>query len=196
MTSCELFIALIDNDCIQKSDAIILLEGDGFNRYQKAVDLYSEKWSNTIVFSGGITNYEYGSYPFNDVYPYIVKAGIPENAVIHEHQSQNTREQAVEVFKLAIAKSWKRLILVASFEHHYRAYLTFLREMLVNNSDILLFSSPVRRSMWFEKTGWGTRFDNLEVEFKKIAEYSKKGHIATFEQAIDYQKWKEKQLLK
>ena len=36
----ERFIALVDNDGILESDAIVLLEGDGFNRYKKAADLY------------------------------------------------------------------------------------------------------------------------------------------------------------
>ena len=34
LTNREKFIALTDNDGIQNSDAIILLEGDGFNRYK------------------------------------------------------------------------------------------------------------------------------------------------------------------
>ena len=55
MTSREKFIAIVDNDNIQKSDAIILLEGDGFNRYRKAVELYKEGYAEKIVFSGGIT---------------------------------------------------------------------------------------------------------------------------------------------
>ena len=49
LTSREKFIALTDNDSIQKSDAIILLEGDGFNRYKKAVDLYNVLWTFILV---------------------------------------------------------------------------------------------------------------------------------------------------
>ena len=32
-------MAIVDNDCLMKSDAAILLEGDGFFRFQKAVEL-------------------------------------------------------------------------------------------------------------------------------------------------------------
>ena len=34
----EKFIALVDNDGLLKSDVIVLLEGDGYNRYQKAAN--------------------------------------------------------------------------------------------------------------------------------------------------------------
>lgn len=43
ITDREKIIAIIDNDILFPSDAIILLEGDGLNRYQKAVELYNQK---------------------------------------------------------------------------------------------------------------------------------------------------------
>jgi uncharacterized SAM-binding protein YcdF (DUF218 family) len=194
MTNREKVIALIDNDCLQKSDAIVLLEGDGLNRYQKAVDLYNRGWANKIVFSGGITDYEYGSYPYSDVLPHILKTGVPQDIIIHEDKSLNTREQAIEVVKISIEKDWKRLILVATHEHQYRAYLTFLREVIDKKPSLILYNSPVRNLGWFSETGWGTRFDRIEKEFERIEKYSAQGHLATFEEVIEYQKWKEEQI--
>lgn len=194
ITNREKFIALVDNDCLRKSDAIVLLEGDGLNRYQKAVELYNKEFANKIVFSGGITDYEYGSFPFSDVLPHILRKGIPEKDIIHEDKSLNTREQAVEVIKMARLYNWKQLILVATHEHQFRAYLSFLREVLDCDSKIILYNAPVRNLGWFSETGWGTRFERLEKEFERIERYSKLGHLASFEEAIDYQKWKETQL--
>lgn len=193
MTDREKVIALVDNDCLQRSDAIVLLEGDGLNRYQKAVDLYNNKLADKIIFSGGITDYEYGSFPFSDVIPHILKTGVPVEAIIHEDKSLSTREQALEVIKLSILNRWTRLILVATHEHQYRAYLTFLRVVLDSNRNIFLFNAPVRNLPWFKETGWGTRFIRLEKEFERIEKYSDLGHLATFMEAIEYQKWKEKQ---
>ena len=194
MTNKEKFIALVDNDFTKVSDAIILLEGDGLNRYQHAIDLYNEGAARCIVFSGGITNYEYGSYPFEDILPYILKSGFPLDKLIHEDRSLNTKEQAHEIVKLAKTNNWNRLILVASHEHQYRAYLTFLKEILVSESPLILYNSPVRNLKWFEETGWGIRFNRLESEFEKISKYGALGHLATFEEAISYQKWKEEQI--
>jgi uncharacterized SAM-binding protein YcdF (DUF218 family) len=194
MTSKEKLIAIVDNDYIQKSDAIILLEGDGFNRYRKAVELYNEGYADKIVFSGGITDYEYGSFPFSDILPKILEEGVPKENIIHEHLSKNTREQAIEVIKYATKYNWDKLILVATHEHQYRAYLTFLKVVLATNQNIILYNAPVRNLGWFKETGWGKRIDRLEVEFKRIDEYSKLGHLATYEEAIDYQEQKESAL--
>lgn len=180
MTDREKVIALVDNDGLKKSDAIILLEGDGLNRYQKAVELYNGGWADKIVFSGGITDYEYGSFPFSDVLPHILKTGVPENAIIHEDKSLSTKEQSVEVIKMSMINGWKRMILVATHEHQYRAYLTFLREVLDKIPALVLFNAPARNLNWFVETGWGTRFRRLEMEFERIEKYSALGHLATF----------------
>lgn len=190
----EKFIALVDNDGILKSDVIVLLEGDGFNRYKKASNLYLNGLSEKIIFSGAITDYEYGSFPFEDILPKLVESGVPEGAIIHEKKSKNTRDQAIEVIKLAVYNNWRKIILVATHDHQYRAYLTFLKEVLDSGSDILLFNSPVRNLKWFEENVWGRRFDNIDKEFEKIDKYMSMGHLATYDEAIKYQELKEKKL--
>tara|TARA_B100000575_G_scaffold46581_1_gene33747 strand:+ start:34436 stop:35083 length:648 start_codon:yes stop_codon:yes gene_type:complete len=190
----EKFIALVDNDGLLKSDVIVLLEGDGFNRYKKASNLYLNGLSEKIIFSGAITDYDYGSFPFEDILPKLVESGVPKEAIIHEKKSKNTRDQAVEVIKLAISNNWRKIILVATHDHQYRAYLTFLKEVLDSKSDILLFNSPVRNLKWFEENAWGRRFDNIDKEFKKIDKYMSIGHLATYDDAIKYQELKEKKL--
>ncbi|MDD3138610.1 MAG: YdcF family protein [Lachnospiraceae bacterium] len=194
MTEREKCIAIIDNDILQKSDAIILLEGDGFNRYNKAVSLYKEGWSDKIIFSGGIVDYKYGSFPFSDVLPYLLKAGVESTSIIHENISKNTKEQAVEVIALARKNDWRRLILVASQEHQYRAYMTFLRQVMTLNTGTIIFNAPSRSLGWFCDDGWGIRFERLDDEFNKIERYSRNGDLATYEDVIKYQKWKEQLL--
>jgi len=193
MTEREVFIAIVNNDIIEPSDAIILLEGDGLNRYLEAVRLYNNNTANKIVFSGGITDYEYGSYPFGDIFPHLLQSGIPKDKIIHESKSLNTREQAIEIIKLSLVNKWRRLVLVASHEHQYRAYLTFLHEIITTKSDIVLYNAPVHNLSWFKESEWGIRYKRLELEFERIEEYSLLGHLATYSEAIEYQKWKEYQ---
>jgi uncharacterized SAM-binding protein YcdF (DUF218 family) len=194
ITDREKILAIVDNDCLSTSDAIILLEGDGFDRFRKAVSLYKQGKAPKIVFSGNITDYDYGSYPFAEVLPRMLEAGVPEEDIIHEDKSLNTREQAVEVVRMAQERGWKKLILVASHEHQYRAYLTFLREVLDSKSGITLYNAPARNLDWFVDKGWGTRFERLEAEILRIEKYTEMGHLANAQEVIDYQKWKEAQL--
>ena len=182
ITEREQIMAIVDNDCLRPSDAAILLEGDGFNRFQKAVELYKQSKVKKIIFSGNIIDKDYGSYPFAEIKPYIINQGVPEEDLIHEDNSKNTREQAIEVVKMSREKGWKKLALVASHEHQYRAYLTFLREVIDTNCGIILYNAPVRNLNWF---------DRLSDEFERIEKYSELGHLASAEEVIKYQKWKE-----
>ena len=100
----------------------------------------------------------------------------------------------VEVVRMAQERGWKKLILVASHEHQYRAYLTFLREVLDSKSGITLYNAPARNLDWFVDKGWGTRFERLEAEILRIEKYTELGHLANAQEVIDYQKWKEAQL--
>jgi len=184
-------MAIVDNDCLRKSDAIILLEGDGYYRFQKAVELYRKGIAEKIVFSGNIIDKDYGSFPYEEVKPFILAGGVPEEDLIHENKSLHTRQQAVEVVKMAMENGWKRLALVASHEHQYRAYLTFLREVLDTKSGIILYNAPVRNLSWFVDSGWGIRFNRLQAEFDRIEKYSAMGHLATAGEVVSYQKWKE-----
>lgn len=194
ITEREKILAIVDNDCLSPSDAIILLEGDGFDRFRKAVSLYRQGMAPKIVFSGNIVDYNYGSFPFSEVLPLMLKEGMPKEDIIHEDKSLNTREQAVEVVKMALERGWKKLVLVASHEHQYRAYLTFLREVLDSKSGITLYNAPVRNLNWFEDKGWGTRLERLEAEVARIEKYTAMGHLASAEEVIAYQQWKEVQL--
>lgn len=191
ITDMERIIAIVDNDCFTKSDAAVLLEGDGFNRFQKAVALYNKGLVSKIVFSGNIVDKDYGSFPFEEIKPFILQGGVPEKDLIHESKSLHTRQQAIEIVKMAMANGWKKLALVASHEHQYRAYLTFLREVLDSKSGLILYNTPVRNLNWFIDSGWGIRFDRLSAEFGRIEKYSAVGHLATYNEVIDYQKWKE-----
>ena len=191
ITDRETIMAIVDNDCLTNSDAAILLEGDGFFRYQKAIDLYRKGLVKKIVFSGNITDKAYGSYPYEEIKPFILQSGVPESALIHENVSLHTRQQAVEIVKMAEENGWKKLALVASHEHQYRAYLTFLRVVLDTKSGIILYNTPVRNLKWFVDSGWGSRFDRLSAEFDRIEKYTALGHLASAQEVVEYQKWKE-----
>ena len=194
ITDRETIMAIVDNDCLTVSDAGILLEGDGLFRIKKAVSLYQEGKVGKIVFSGNIIDKDYGSFPYEEARPVLLAGGVPEKDLIHEDMSTNTREQAVEVVKMARERGWKKLALVASHEHQYRAYLTFLREVLDTGSGLILYNAPARNLSWFIDSGWGIRFDRLQAEFDRIEKYSAMGHLATAAEVIEYQKWKESQL--
>ena len=92
--------------------------------------------------------------------------------------------------ELARSRNWTRVILVASHYHQYRAFLTFLKARSEAGLDLEILNAPVRDLPWFEATPWGRRLDLLESEFSKIEAYAGMGHIATFQEGIEHQRWK------
>ena len=186
-------LALIFNDPLNRSDAIICLEGDGYFRLGEAHRLFKEKWAPLVVISGGLNCPQKGSYPARVLKDRLIKLGVPNNRIILEEKSQQTQEQAMEVMDLVKKRQWKRIILIASPFHQLRAFLTFLKAMQKNNLKIEIINAPAKDIPWFKKSPWGpTRFELFKDEFKKINEYTKKGHLATHEEAFRYYQHKEK----
>lgn len=190
MNNKEKYIALVANMPINKSDIIIILEGDKDNRIPHACKLYSENYADNIVFSGDVLNFSYGSYPLEYVKDTFIKYNFPTNKIIHENISTNTKEQAQQVIKLCLENNWDNIILVASNFHQYRAYLTFVKELYNKklNNVIKMYNSPCNIP-WFEKNEWGIRFELLEDEFNKIEMYQNTNDVCSYEDAIEYIKW-------
>jgi uncharacterized SAM-binding protein YcdF (DUF218 family) len=179
ITERERFIVLVGNDRLVPGDAIILLEGDGKARVGTCVRLFEAGLAPRIVVSGGMDQPAGGCRHSRFLKEDLLLAGIPEQAILVEDRSRHTRDQAMEVMALARAQGWRRILLVATHYHQYRAYLTFLKAMDEAGLD------------WFEDPGWGRRIDLLESELEKIETYSAMGHLASFARAIAYQEWKE-----
>jgi len=187
----EEFISLVSNEPLQYADTIVLLEGDGLFRVPHAVNLYKNGWAPRILFSGGIDDKANGSFPKTEVGPELKKLGVKEEDIIFEDKSQHTRDQAVIVMNIAREMEWGKIILVASHYHQYRAFLTFLKVQKEKSFSVRIINSPARDMPWFEKNVWGVRRDLLRSEFEKIEKFQKCGNVASFEEAIEYQRWKE-----
>lgn len=185
-------MAIVSNDKIKKSEAVVCLEGDVYHRLNQAVKIFKQGLAERILISGG-----YDAPPFSIPAKIMVKkipASIPPKKIILEENSQNSYEQGVEVMKIVKEKKWKKIILVASNFHQPRAYLTFLKTMKKANLKIQIFNAPAGELSWFDKTTLGaTRMQLLKEEFKKIDKYTTEGDLVTIEEAINYQKWKERQ---
>jgi uncharacterized SAM-binding protein YcdF (DUF218 family) len=190
MTPEQQFFCVIANDPLKESDAIIILEGDGLMRITEGARLYKEGWAPLVVISGGISNPPH-SIPAKEMLPHLIEAGVPKDAIILEEQSMHTRDQGVEIMKLAKEKNWQSIIIVASHYHQYRAYLTFLKALEESGLIICIINAPARDLPWFQNDEQGRRIDLLDTEMKRIELYRSNGHIASYEDSLKYQEWKE-----
>ncbi|MBV9159848.1 MAG: YdcF family protein [Candidatus Kaiserbacteria bacterium] len=191
MSPREIFIAMLGSDPLRKADAIVVLEGDLLVRAEEGARLYKEGWAPTVVLSGGDTSKLEYAVPAKEMMPTLRERGVPKDAIVLEERSRHTRDQAVEVLNIAKERGWKSLIIVASNYHQYRAFLTFLKRMYEERLELALINAPARAAGWLGETGHGRRIDLLPSELQKIDEYAAKGHVATYEEGIEYLIWKE-----
>jgi uncharacterized SAM-binding protein YcdF (DUF218 family) len=191
VTEKELFLILTNSSKVSFADAVVLLEGDGYSRIPKAVSLIKEGWAKSLVFSGGIDNESAGSFTFEKCKDKFLDAGYDINKIILESNSQNTRQQALEIIGLCLKNNWKKIILVASHYHQYRAFLTFLKVLEEKDlfERIQIINSPAILN-WFEESDSGKkRLDLLNDEFIKIDKYRLNYHVSSYVSALNYYKY-------
>lgn len=191
MTPSEEFLTLLFNDPLEKADVVVMLCGDGFNRISATTEVYRNKWTNKVVISGGSENLSYGSIPAPIIKQKFTEDGVPLENIVLEDKSQNTKDQAVNVLELASKEKWNTIILVASHYHQPRAFLTFLKQLKKNNSNLKIINHPARNLSWSEGNKWGKRIDLLKSEFEKIEEYGRLGDVSDFEEGVEYLKWRQ-----
>lgn len=191
MPPSETFLALLYNGPVYKADALVVLCGeDAEPRIPMAAALMNGGGALNVVLSGGIDQPPRWKGA-RTLYGPMLGKGVPHEKVIVEGESQNTREQAVNVVALAKERDWKRLILIASAYHMPRAFLTFLKAV----DDVGLGETLQLQPFVASQLAWGeapdgmteTRLELAQVDARKISEYN--GHVATFERGTDYLLW-------
>lgn len=193
-TELTIITAIVSNDSVKKSDAVIWLEGDGWARRDEVLRVYETGLADYIIVSGGLLNENRPvAVPAPTLAEELYKKGIPREKVVIESVSQNTFEQGTEVMKIITKRGWQKIILVASHYHQLRAYLTFLQAMKNAGLKIVIYNSPARDLPWFQKVIDHSRKELFESELAKISEYGAKGHIYPVTEALSYQEWKESQ---
>lgn len=192
-TELAIIVAIVSNDTVKKSDAVVLLEGDGLARRDEVIRIFEQGLADYVVVSGGFEGNPEVAIPAPGLAEELYARDIPKEKIILESASQNTFEQGTEVMKIIAERGWQKIILVASHYHQLRAYLTFLQAMKNANLKIQIYNSPARDLAWFAKVIDKNRKELFEGEIQKIEEYSARGHVASIQDAFKYQEWKEAQ---
>lgn len=147
---------LAPQDELLPVDAIVAISGDQGFRYEKALELYEEGWSDVLIFSGAA--FDPGSPSNAQVMKRqaIAQGVLPKNIFIEEI-SRDTEENAAEVAKIVRTEGIRSIILVTSPYHQRRAHLEFDRA-LPENVVVLNYSARDdnwRRSRWWiSPRGW------------------------------------------
>jgi len=197
------FIAVLSNGPILPPDAMIVLCGeDALPRLDVAVQRQIElrdwvertktqNYEPMIVLSGG-KHEPPRWWGAEELKPKTLGMGISPTHLLIEGKSQNTKEQAANCVDLTLAKGWRRLWVVASPYHAYRAFLTFVRALqrCDKDRDIQVMMLPADHVPWFgrpwgmEETEPGRRVDLFDEELRKCELYG--DDVASYADGLAY----------
>jgi len=188
LTARERFMAILSNGPLLQSDAVVVLCGeDAVPRLEIAAQLMFSEGAKLVVLTGGKHDPPRWQGA-NELTPKLMGMGVAHSRILLDAISTNTREQAVNIVDRAIEGGWKRLMLVASPYHSYRAFLTFLRALQEREVDkaIQLVMVPASQVPWWSAPDGmeQTRIELLDTELAKMAQYG--AHVASYEEGLEY----------
>src|SRR5262249_1109998 len=118
--------ALVVEDDLEKSDAIIVLSDDNFyaDRATRAAELYRQNLAPTVVASG-VRLRPYAGISELMTHD-LIERGVPKDRIVPFPQdADNTREEAGALKVLVTQKGWHSVIIVTSNYHTRRARYIF-----------------------------------------------------------------------
>lgn len=119
---------LITSEQPRVSDAIVWLQGDGYDRGAMVLDLFAGRFAPLIFITGNNDRVvDNDNVRVHDLVAWLMVHGVPGGSVQFEVQSCHTGAQADHVLRYAVQHGWSQLLLVGSTYHQLRAFLTFLR---------------------------------------------------------------------
>ncbi len=112
--------ALVSNDPPQKADYIIVVSGgDTLGRTKKGVELYKQAYAPKLLLSGDAADPDspsnaevMGNYARNN--------GVPEEDILLEDRSKNTKENARESIGKIIKSGPKQTVILVTSPYHSR----------------------------------------------------------------------------
>ncbi|MBI4779213.1 YdcF family protein [Candidatus Falkowbacteria bacterium] len=178
----------------ENCQAIVWLQGDRYDRGPKTLELFKKGLALKIIISGNNKLIGPKKRPgennvsLKDMKRWLLRREVKNKDIIIDADSLNTRDQSLNVSKIAKKNRWKKIIIVGSYPHYQaRYFLTFIKgaaEVGWRGKIINQFARlPENKKPGGRKETAG---ELTAEEFKKIEEYQLKGHVADIRSGINY----------
>ena len=148
-----------------KTDLIVTLGGGGIERDQMAADLYKAGYAKKILLTGMYASLRAGqSYYQSPRSLFLLKQGIPIEALLFDGLSINTHQEAINIAIVLTAHHWHSALVVTD-PPHIRRVAFCLSSVFKNNFSYSLIQSDVptwHADRWWQDERW-RRFSLDEV---------------------------------
>lgn len=139
--------SLIRENPLQKSDAIFVLSGGGYDRGNEAAKIYKQGYAPVIVCTGG--NPDVGLKVFNidtlesdETVADLKRLGIPDSAIVEIRQGTSTKEESDIILAYCQLHHYTRGIIVSSKIHTRRVDEVFRKKLKQSGIELILDGAP------------------------------------------------------
>ena len=166
----------------EPADAIVWLQGNGFDRGPKVLELFQHGFAPRIFVTGNNTRVvENDHVRLWDIVEWLERHDVELSALIVDDQSMNTLDQAIHVVAYAKAHEWSAILLVGSTHHQLRAFLTFQKQIQLQEWNGRVINQPAHIPWKHKPFGSQKTAKALFlVEIDKLEQY--KDNVATMEE--------------
>ncbi|MFN8287086.1 MAG: YdcF family protein [Chitinophagales bacterium] len=149
--------ALIEQNTLQKADALFVLSGNSYDRGNEAARLYAEGYTPLIVCTGANPVTELKSLDMDTLESDMLVAnlhrqGIADSVIVQLKQGTSTREEAQTVLAYCQRKGFKKVIVLSSLLHTARVNSVFRNDF--EKAGIALIVRGAASSHFKESEWW------------------------------------------
>lgn len=154
LRSCATF--LIEEDSLQKADAIFILSGGGYDRGNLAVKIYDDGWAPVIVCTGGnpmpeLCVFDIDTLESDLARVNLLKHGVADSVIVIIREGTSTKEEAKIILNYCLKNQLKRIIIVSSKLHTYRVNDVFRKPLKDAGVELIIRGAPSSR---FKELEW------------------------------------------
>lgn len=154
---------LIDENPLQKADALFVLSGGGYDRGNEAVKVFNAGYVPKIICTGGNAVTELCVLDLDTLESDMTAANlrqhaVPDSCIVLLRNGTSTREEAQLIFDYSLQQHLNRIIILSSKLHTHRINKVFRAKFSAAHIELLVHGAP---SSKFNELEWWKSEDGL-----------------------------------
>jgi len=148
---------LMQEDALEKVDALVVLSGGGYDRGNEAVNIYRAGWTSKIICTGGNPELNFRIIGIDTLESDLTvmnlqRQGVPDSAIVLMREGTSTLEESDIILAYCKQQNIKKIIVLSSKIHCRRVRSVFAEKF--ENANIQIIYRGAKSSIYDELNWW------------------------------------------